>query len=145
MIGKRILLIPPERQNKFDTINNLEDLQQSIMVAGLGMNWYDIDVWKMNQLPVHVEDGEWRTLYSKISSDGEVNYFPRGMTEIVNEAEQNDHLAIEQRLMLVYDNDFNFYLSESADGYQMAIEKTLQRAKASGFMGTLIENIGNTP
>ncbi|WP_114787549.1 hypothetical protein [Vibrio tetraodonis] len=139
MIGKRILLIPPELQNEFDTINNLKDLQQSKMVAGLGMNWYDIDVWKMNQLPVHVEDGEWRTLYSKISSDGEVNYFPRGMTEIVDEAEQNNHLAIEQRLMLVYDKDFYFYLSESAAGYQTVIEKALQQAKASGLMGKLIE------
>ncbi|WP_341665107.1 hypothetical protein [Vibrio sp.] len=139
MIGKRILLIPPELQSEFNKVNSLEDLQQSEMVAGLGMNWYDIDVWKTNQLPVYVEDGEWRSLYSKLTPDGMVNYFPRGMTEIVDEVKQNKHLAIEQRLMLVYDKDFYFYLSDAAAGYQAVIEKALQQAKKSGVMEKLIK------
>lgn len=139
MIGKRILLIPPELQIKFNKVKKLIDLQQTGMIAGLGVDWYDVDVWKANKLPVYLEDGEWRTLYSKLATDGEVNYFPRGMTEIIGEAKQNPHLAVEQNLMLVYDKDFYFYLSDAAADYQPIIEKALKQAKASGLMDKLIK------
>ncbi|NOH72793.1 hypothetical protein F0225_15790 [Vibrio pectenicida] len=139
MIGKRILLIPTELKNRFSQINSLEGLRQSGMVAGLGVNWYDVNVWQTNQLPVYLEDGEWRTLYSMLTTDGEVNYFPRGMTEVIGEAKQNPHLSIEQHLMLVYDKDFYFYLSKAAASYQPAIEKALKEAKKSGLLNELIK------
>ncbi|MCG9678825.1 hypothetical protein [Vibrio sp. Isolate24] len=139
LIGKRVLLIPPQLQNKFDTINTLQDLKESGLVAGLGMQWYDVEVWKANQLPVYTEDGEWRSLYSKLTPEGSVNYFPRGMTEILREASQNTHLAIEQRLLLTYENDFYFYLSDDAAHYQPILEEALTRARESGLMDRLLE------
>ncbi|WP_354668140.1 hypothetical protein [Vibrio hepatarius] len=139
MIGKRILLIPSSLKHKFSEINSLEDFQKSGLVAGLGVNWYDVDVWKTNQLPVYLEDGEWRSLYSKLTANGAVNYFPRGMTEILGEAKQNPHLSIEQHLMLVYEKDFYFYLSKSAASYHPAIEKALKEARKTGLMAELIK------
>ncbi|MEF1173346.1 hypothetical protein REH73_13165, partial [Vibrio sinaloensis] len=58
MIGKRILLIPPQLQSQFDAVNSLDELQRSGLVAGLGINWFDVAVWKTNQLPVYLADGE---------------------------------------------------------------------------------------
>ncbi|MDA0116587.1 hypothetical protein [Vibrio sp. T11.5] len=139
MIGKRILLIPPQLQSEFNKINNLNDLQRSGLVAGLGIQWFDVDVWNVNQLPVYLQDGEWRDLYSKLSLKGKVNYFPRGMTEILAESSQNTHLAIEQRLILTYEKDFYFYLSEQAAHYQPIIEKALLQAKQSGLMDRLLK------
>lgn len=119
LIGKRVLLIPPQLQNEFNAIRNLKDLQDSGLIAGMGMQWYDVAVWQANQLPVHLEDGEWRSLYSKLTPKGDVNYFPRGMTEILAESTQNPHLAIEQRLLLNYEKDFYFYLSDEAASYRL--------------------------
>ncbi|MDC5707345.1 hypothetical protein OPW41_21230 [Vibrio europaeus] len=138
LIGKRVMLIPPQLQTRLNHINTLQDLKDSNLVAGLGVNWFDVDVWKANELKVYEEDGEWRTLYNKLTPDGDVNYFPRGMNEIGAEAAQNEHLAIEQRLLLVYDRDFKFYLSPSMVKYQPAIQHALDKAKASGLIDQLV-------
>ncbi|EEX31259.1 MULTISPECIES: hypothetical protein [Vibrio] len=138
LIGKRVLLIPPQLQNEFNTIRSLKDLQDSGLIAGMGMQWYDVAIWQANQLPVHLEDGEWRALYSKLTPKGDVNYFPRGMTEILGEAAQNPHLAIEQRLLLNYEKDFYFYLSDEAAGYRQILEQALKQAKNSGLIDRLV-------
>ncbi|MDN3609894.1 hypothetical protein QWZ16_09305 [Vibrio ostreicida] len=144
LIGKRVALIPPELQTKFDSINNLKDLKNSGLIAGMGINWFDVDVWQSNQLPVYIQDGEWRSLYSKLTSTGFVNYFPRGMIEVLNEAKQNPHLAVEQRLLLVYQKDFYFYLSPQFAHYQSILEKALLNAQQSGLMERLVKKYWQT-
>lgn len=139
LIGKRILLIPPSLQPQFDKIGNLNDLRHSGLVAGLGINWFDVDVWEANNLPVYLADGEWRSLYQRLSPDGAVNYFPRGLNEIVAEAEMNPNLAIEQQLMIQYDRDFYFYLSSKYKHYQPIIEQALVAARNSGLIDELVE------
>lgn len=139
LIGKRVLLIPPELQPRFDAIETIEELRDSRLIAGMGVNWFDVDVWRNNQLSVYLEDGEWRTLYNKLSADGEVNYFPRGINEIGAEAAMNRHLAIEQRLLLVYEKDFKFYLSPSMAQYKTEIESALRQAKRDGLIDQLVD------
>ncbi|BDU37298.1 conserved hypothetical protein [Vibrio nigripulchritudo SFn27] len=139
MIGQRILLIPEGAQHHYKNINTLLDLQKSGLVAGLGANWYDIDVWKASNLPYHVKDGEWRQLYEMLSETGGVNYFPRGMHEVLAEAEGQPQLEIEDRLILKYNRSMVFYLSESAIEYKLLIERALKQAKESGLMHQLID------
>lgn len=139
LIGKRILLIPPELQPKFDTINTLEDLRGANLVAGLGINWFDVQVWNTNHLDVYLQDGEWRSLYKKLSSSGEVNYFPRGINEVSIEAALNPHLAIEKHLLLVYEKDFKFYLSPKMVKYKDAIEAALLQASKEGVIDMLVD------
>lgn len=138
MIGKRVLLIPPALQTRFDKIGSLADLQQSGLVAGLGINWFDVSVWKTNDLPVYLADGEWRSLYKLLTPSGTVNYFPRGLNEVVAEAEMNPHLAIEQRLIIQYERDFYFYLSNQHKNYQPIIEQALIAARESGLIDELV-------
>ncbi|WP_394125551.1 hypothetical protein [Vibrio hepatarius] len=139
LIGKRVLLIPPDLQPKFDAIETIDELRDSKLVAGMGVNWFDVDVWNNNQLSVYLEDGEWRSLYDKLSVDGDVNYFPRGINEIGAEAAMNRHLAIEKRLLLVYEKDFKFYLSPSMAQYKTEIESALKQAKQDGLIDQLVE------
>lgn len=138
LIGKRILLIPPALQAQFNEINTLDELIQSGLVAGLGVNWFDVEVWQANQLPVYQEDGEWRSLYWRLESEGEVNYFPRGLNEVLAEAEMNPHLSIEQHLMIEYERDFFFYLSPEYAHYQQPLQESLRKAKSSGLLESLV-------
>ncbi|MEF1282526.1 hypothetical protein QTN94_00705 [Vibrio sp. M250220] len=139
LIGKRVLLIPPKLQPVFDKVTSLEELQGIDKVAGMGINWYDAKVWQNNGLNVYLQDGEWRVLYNLLTTDGKVNYFPRGLNEIVTESQQNPHLAIEQRLILVYERDFKFYLSPNMAPYRHKIEQALLNAKRSGLIDRLVE------
>lgn len=139
LIGKRVLLIPPELQARFDDIDSIEDLRSSKLVAGLGMSWFDVEVWNTNQLNVYLEDGEWRSLYKKLSVDGEVNYFPRGINEVAAEALLNQHLVIEQRLMLVYERDFKFYLSPAMLPHMNELDAALKTAQQNGLIDRLVE------
>lgn len=139
LIGKRVLLIPPQLQATFDRVNTLEQFRALDKVAGMGSNWFDIDVWKANQLKVHIQDGEWRALYDHLTLDGDVNYFPRGLNEVGSEALQNPQLAIERRLLLVYERDFKFYLSPKMAPYRTKIEQALQQAKQNGLIDRLVK------
>ncbi|MCW8332526.1 hypothetical protein J4N42_06735 [Vibrio sp. SCSIO 43135] len=139
LIGQRVLLIPDGAQELFDEIETLEQLKASGLVAGLGKEWFDVDVWRHNGLGAYLQDGEWRELYAKLSEDGEVNYFPRGFTEIYSEARIYSHLEIEKRLLLVYERDFKFYLSREAAMHKPMIQAALKKAKKTGLMDRLIK------
>ncbi|KJY81545.1 hypothetical protein TW81_17705 [Vibrio galatheae] len=139
LIGQRVMLIPPELQPQLNEVHTLQDLQDTHLVAGLGLLWFDVEVWQENGLNIYVEDGEWRSLYHKLTIDGEVNYFPRGMNEVLSEAKQNPHLAIEERLLLVYDCDFKFYLSPEMAKYRDILETALRKAKSNGMLDKLVK------
>ncbi|WP_425425318.1 hypothetical protein [Vibrio sonorensis] len=139
LIGKRILLIPPELQTRFDAIRSLKQLQDSGLAAGLGLNWFDVNVWKSNHLKFYGVDGEWRAIYDMLTANGDLNYFPRGMTEVVQESRLNPHLAIEKNLLLVYEKDFKFYLGPSAVEHRELLENALRDARKSGLMDSIIK------
>ncbi|MCG9724943.1 hypothetical protein [Vibrio brasiliensis] len=139
LIGKRVLLIPPKLQPVFDKVTDLDDLRATQKVAGLGVNWFDVDVWRANRLKIYRQDGEWRNLYDRLTLNGAVNYFPRGLNEVGSEAEQHPNLAIEQRLLLVYERDFKFYLSPDMAPYRTKIEQALIQAKSSGLIDRLVK------
>lgn len=139
LIGQRVMLIPKGSQKQYQRISTLADLQKSGLVGGLGINWYDEKVWKANGLAVFTQDGEWRELYQLLTANGKVNYFPRGVNEIKNEALFNPHLEIERSLLLVYERDYRFYLSESAEEYRLILNQALEKALAVGLVDELVE------
>ncbi len=138
LIGKRVLLIPSGTQSHFESISKLKDIRNTGLVAGFGYNWYDSRVWQANKLPFTEQDGEWRNLYHKLSIPGPINYFPRGVNEIMAEAKLNPHLDIERHLLFIYQRDFRFYLSQSAAKHKATLENALQQAYQSGLTEQLI-------
>lgn len=143
LIGKRILFIPKGKQNLYNNIKNLKDLQNSSLLAALGNGWYDVDVWKANNLNYSVQPGNWLTIFKMLSNNRLYNYFPRGAIEILSESKKYIDLDIEKNLLLVYDRDYHFYLSDSGEyagiKYKKILEDSLLKAKNDGFIDSLID------
>lgn len=140
LIGQRIFLIPKGDEAAFAGIKTLRDLQASGKIAGLGAGWFDTLIWSENKLPFVAQHGDWKRIYSMMASKARgIDYFPRGATEIMAEAQDNPDLAIEPNLVLAYPRDFVFYLAQSHADLRPAIEGALKRAQKSGLQRKLIE------
>ncbi|WP_434340446.1 hypothetical protein [Motilimonas cestriensis] len=139
LIGKRILLVPKEDKMRYAKVTNLDDFRQLNVTGGFGANWFDIEVWQANQLRYIVRDGEWRALYDMLSSNGGVNYFSRGVNEILSEQQQHPYLVVEPHLLFEYQRDFVFYLSSQNAYHKTMIESALIKANKSGLMDQLIK------
>lgn len=138
LIGQRILLIKKGDQYLYDGVNTLADFRDLNLVGGMGQQWFDVKVWKANQLRYKEHSGNWKSIFEMIPSRRVYDYFPRGLNEIVVEARQYPDLAIEKRLVLVYDRDFRFYLSKTGAVYKDEIEHALKMAKVSGLIERLV-------
>lgn len=139
LIGKRLLLIRPQDQSMFDQVDQLSDLKRLTLVAGLGEGWYDVDVWQANDLPFNEHIGQWRSIYPMLSRRRVFDYFPRGMNEIIGDAERYPDLAIEKNLLLQYDRDFIFYLSPYAVHLESVLTRAITQAQDSGLIDALVQ------
>jgi hypothetical protein len=125
MIGKRVFFIKPDQQVLFDRVESLQDLIDANLTAGLGASWYDVDVWRHNGLAVKPYKWNWGRIFNELQKDPELDYFPRGINEVITEFRQHEGLAIEENLLLVYRRDFKFYLPNKTEyrGIARIIEK----------------------
>jgi hypothetical protein len=139
LAGQRILFIPPGTQATYNGVKTLADFRDLKLTGAFGINWFDIKIWKHNVLNYHAVDGDWRKIYACVEKKmTHFDYFSRGINEIVAEADDYPNLAIEERLMLVYDRDFQLYLSAPAANHQPTIKKALLAARENGLIDSLI-------
>lgn len=141
LIGHRILLIPQGTAAVYANVNSIEDFRQLDKSGVFGVNWFDVAVWKLNQLRFIEKDGDWQsTIYNQIAAkDRGIDYFSRGFFEVIEEAEKNPDLEIEPHLMFIYERDFQFYLSKHSSHYHKALKTSLEAARDSGLMDKLIK------
>lgn len=139
LIGKRVFLIREDDQSAFNKIQDLEDLRDSGLVAGFGQGWYDSKVWEANNLQYIEQLGNWQSIYPKLANRRDFDYFPRGVNEIVPEATVQDRLVIESNLVLEYQRDFIFYLSESGLQKQTLMSRALESAQSTGLIDRLVQ------
>lgn len=139
LLGHRVLLVPSGRSAVYAGVNSLEDFRRLGAVGSLGEDWFDCRVWESNGLPYLAVSGDWRSIYEMLErGDRGIDYFSRGVTEIVEDAKGHPGLEIEPRLVLFYDRDARFYLSRSAAVYRDVIESALREAEESGLMDEII-------
>ncbi|RDH43861.1 hypothetical protein B9G39_10625 [Zooshikella ganghwensis] len=139
LIGTRLLLIPKGKAYIYQNINSLGEFRQLPVVGALGKSWYDAEVWKANALNYNPLEGDWRQVYKPLALGNRgVDYFPRGVNEILNEAAEHPDLMIEPRLALIYHRDFIFYLAKPYISYKDVIEKALKKAERSGLQAKLL-------
>lgn len=145
LVGKRILFIKRGNQHLFDQVQTLDDFRSLNFVGGFGEGWFDIDIWEHNDLLYYIKKGEWNHLYYMLDGGNRgIDYLSRGFTEILYEAELYSFLDIEERLILIYDRDFHFYLSDKAgELYGEIIKEALFKAEESGLMDQLIRKYWN--
>lgn len=139
LIGHRILFIQKGSQSKYDGVQTLPDFRNLNLVGGFGKNWFDVKVWKENDLKYLEKDGNWRLIYKMVRKGGRgYDYFSRGMIEILPESKTYPYLEIEKRLVLIYERDFQFYLGQGSESMKPILIQALENAKKSGLMQQLI-------
>ncbi len=145
LVGQRVLLIRPSDAGTFAQMQSVEDLKRSTLIAGLGAGWGDVKVWQAAGLPLYEHVAPWRTIYAMVAAGNRrIDYLPRGVMEVLEEARAHPELAVEQHLLLDYRADFAFYLGASAASYRPIIERALREAEDTGLKARLIdEAFGN--
>lgn len=142
LIGKRILLIKRGDQHLYDNVKNLDDFRNLNLVGGFGNKWFEVNVWKTNNLRYIEQGGNWKAIFKKISKGRDFNYFPSGSNEVLSHSRQYPELDIEKRLVLIFDRDFRFYLSRTGVNagakYKDVLEDALKKAKNSGLIDRLV-------
>ena len=143
LIGKRVLLIKKGDRSLYDGVKNLNDFKKLDLVAGMGRGWFDAQIWKENHLKYKERSGNWKSIFKMIPYGRDYNYISRGINEIIAEAKQYPDLAIEEKLVFIYDRDFRFYLSKTGKNagakYRDVIEHAMQKAKESGLIKRLVK------
>lgn len=143
LIGKRVLFIKEGDQHLYDKVKNIDDFRNLNLIAAMGKDWFDVNVWKANNLRYKEEPGNWKSIFRKIPHGRPYNYFSRGINEILVESELYPELKIEKNLVLIYDRDFLFYLSKEGPNagakYELIIKEALNKAKESGLIDRLVD------
>jgi len=140
LIAQRVLLIRKNDQHIFSNIKNKQDLNNNNLVAAFGESWFDIEIWRRNNLPYFEFLGDRQKIYTMLASGKRnIDYFSRGINEVLSESKRNPNLNIEQNLLFCYQNDTYFYVKK--DNHQLAevLEKALTKAVKSGLLDRLIE------
>lgn len=139
LIGQRVLLIRPEDAGVFAKVRSVSDLKRTGLVAGFGEGWADVKIWRGAGLPVYEHVAPWPTIFAMAAAGNRhVDYLPRGVIEVLEEARTHPEMVVEQRLLFEYPADFGFYLSAAAGRYQPILERALQEAEATGLKERLL-------
>lgn len=140
LVGRRILLIRRADTEAFAQVQSVEDLKRTKLTAGFGAGWGDVKIWKSTGLPVYEHAAPWSTIYAMVAAGNRhVDYLPRGVIEVLEEARSHPELTVEQHLLVDYSGDFEFYLDASAASYRPVIERALREAEATGLKARLID------
>ncbi|WP_319541792.1 hypothetical protein [uncultured Pseudodesulfovibrio sp.] len=139
LVGKRILLVPSDQREAYKDVKTLRDFKGLGKTGGFGTQWFDVDIWKANDLP-YLEVPQWRLLYNMVAEKSRgVDYFSRGLNEIADDTTLHSGLVIEPHIMLVYDRDYIFYVSPTRPKLAALLLTVLEKARDSGLMDQLIK------
>lgn len=140
LVGQRVFLIRRADAEAFARVRSIGDLKRTGFIAGLGAGWHDAKVLKAAGLPLYEHVEPWRTIYAMVAAGNRhVDYLPRGVTEVMEEARDHPELVVEPHLLLAYQADFVFYLNASAARYRPILERALKAAEASGLKARLLD------
>jgi hypothetical protein len=130
MIGVRVLVIRREDEQKFQRLSQLQDLQQ--LIAGQGAGWPDTLILRANGLQVTESVGK-EQLYKMLAAK-RFDYFPRGVTEIANEARflTEHNLMVAPGLYLSYPAAMYFFVNKDNEELARRVETGFERIINNG-------------
>lgn len=145
LIGQRVLLILPDDQALFDSVDTLEEFRDLGLTAGFGMGWIDAEIWAANDLDYYEEEGNWRVIFQKLARNrGDFDYLSRSIKEVLPELAAHPQLSLERRLLLVYDRDETFYVTPGRPEFRDDLEEALTELEDSGELHALIREYWGT-
>lgn len=137
LLGLRLLLIKPAKNEKFKKIKSLKDLKP--YVAGHNVQWSDFGVFKNNGLKV-VSSTNYEALFEMLKHD-RFDYFSRGVNEVWGElAQHSEQLMIADNVMLFYQHPVYFFVSKHKPELAAALEKGLAIALQDGSYKALFQS-----
>jgi hypothetical protein len=138
--GHRVFFIPKGQQSDYDAVQTLDDFKRLGKVGGFGSGWSDVAIWQHNDLPTYEYSGDWNPgLYKMLhAANRGIDYFSRGIIEIVSEAPEHPYLDVEKTLVFIYKKDFRIYLPTHNQQLKPVLERALKAYKNSGKMDQLI-------
>lgn len=138
LLGYRICIINPERQSKFASVRDFEDVKRLSM--GQGYGWPDVDILRSNNLNV-VTTSKYENLFYMVEG-GRFDGFPRGVlepwVEIANHRDLG--LKVDDRLLLIYTLPFYLFVDPSNQALAKKIHRGLDLALASGEFDRYLMN-----
>lgn len=134
MIGWRVLMVPPAQLASYASLRSLADLRRSGKVAAMGFGWADVAIWQHNGLPAVASRLSVTELYRLVASGQRgMDYFPRGSIEVGVEQDRHAGLVPVPDLVLVYPQDFYFYISPAKPQLRARLQQALQQAEERGL------------
>lgn len=137
LIGNRLLLVRKDQLDKFRRIVKVQDLKK--LGAGQREDWPDVEILRANGFTVHTTSNY--ELLFKLLEAGGIDYFPRNVVEIWDEAQQHasHELVVEPTIMLRYPAETYFFVNRNNSALAAAVKLGLQRMIADGSFDKLFE------
>lgn len=134
-----LLLIRSEDQERFSTVETLEDLRQ--FKGGTSEQWADANIMRANQLPL-VAVSRYPVLFKMLAAN-RFDYFPRGLYQITTEALRHPELdlVVENNLMLYYPSSTYFFVAKDNIKLAKRIQSGLELAESDGSLEELFNSI----
>ncbi|WP_052417522.1 hypothetical protein [Cellvibrio mixtus] len=136
VLGYRVCFMNPKLKKNGLKIDSLQQLSQYSFAHGVG--WADTLIFRHNGLKVREIDN-YDSIFLMVIG-GRVDFFCRGVNEILGEVEQFsqlNNLVIDDHFMLVYPLPRFFYLNSKNVLAKERIEEGLKRAYMDGSLQTL--------
>ena len=142
VLGYRVCFINPKLRTAGISFRSIKDLQPYTFAHGVG--WADTIVFRHNGLKVREIDNYDGIFLMVIG--GRVDFFCRGVNEILGEVRQFSHLnnlVVDNQFMLVYPLPRFFYLNANNTAAKIRIEAGLKKAYKDGSLQALWKNYYN--
>lgn len=135
----RILIIRSEDQKKFSAVKSIEDLRQ--FKGGMNPQWIDAAIMEKNNLPQVYAVGYGK--FFKMLAVKRFDYFSRGIYQVQTEVNFYPELklAIEEELLLHYNNEFYFFVNKDNQQLASRIETGLKIALEDGSFDELFNSV----
>ncbi len=135
LLGHRIFLIREGEQDRFNTIDSLEELKR--IPLGQARFYNDTDILKQANMNV-IDPVKHESLF-KMLEGGRFEFFPRAVHEPWQEisAHQDLPLTIEENILLVYPYALYFYVGANNAELQATIETGFRAAIEDGSFDQL--------
>jgi hypothetical protein len=138
LIGWRLLLIRARDAERYAAIREASELQA--LDALQGHDWPDTDILRDNRYRVQTAS-DYAGMFKMLQS-GRVDYFPRAVFEVWNEAAAfaDQGLIVAPGVALHYPSAFYFFVNQANTALASALERGLERMLADGSYARLFRD-----
>ncbi|SIR20374.1 transporter substrate-binding domain-containing protein [Aeromonas hydrophila] len=137
LLGWRVCMIMPDRQQNFLKIFSLNDWRESGLIIGQLNTWPDTEILRSNKLLVE-ETAIYENLF-KMLSKGRFDCFLRSVIEVEDEFKKHPDFIIESHLLFYYPLPLLYFVTPSNPQLAQRIQIGLTRLIVLGEYDRIIE------